>query len=33
MIRLRHFIILGLLALAGRLIRINERSLGMDPAE
>lgn len=30
MIRFRHFFILGLLALAGRLIRINERALGME---
>lgn len=30
MSRTRHFIILGLLALAGWLIRINERALGME---
>lgn len=30
MIRLRHFIILGLLAVADWLIRINERALGVN---
>ena len=30
MIRLRHFIILGLLAVAGRLIRTNERALRLE---
>lgn len=30
MIRLRHFIILGLLAVAGWLIGINERALGVE---